>query len=160
MPFIQTFGPALAGIVATGLMAAPALAQSGSAEGVWLTQEGSEMTIAPCVEGFCGYITKIVVPQRLIDQYGAEIAARDANYTDEMNPDPNLRGRPIQDLQILTLRQTGERNYEGEVYNPEDGQTYAGYIEVLGPDEIKMKGCTMMVLCAEQVWVRVPQVLE
>ena len=118
------------------------------------------MTIAPCVEGFCGYITKIVVPQRLIDQYGAEIAARDANYTDEMNPDPNLRGRPIQDLQILTLRQTGERNYEGEVYNPEDGQTYAGYIEVLGPDEIKMKGCTMMVLCAEQIWVRVPQVLE
>jgi uncharacterized protein (DUF2147 family) len=158
MHTITTLGTAVAGAtLASMLFAAPVLAQAASAEGVWLTQEGSEMTIAPCVEGFCGYITKIVVPQRLIDKYGAEIAARNANYTDEMNPDPNLRSRPIQDLQILTLRQTAYWNFEGEVYNPEDGQTYAAYLEVMGENELKMKGCTLAVLCAEQIWVRVPQ---
>lgn len=149
----------LGAALALGLVAsAPALAQSGSLiEGVWLTTEKSEMTFAPCVEGFCGYITKIVVPQHIIDKYGEELEAIGTNYTDAMNPDPALRNRPIQNLRILTLRQGADAwHFEGEIYNPEDGQTYAGFIEMLGPDQLKLKGCAMVVLCAEQVWTRVP----
>lgn len=126
-------------------------------EGVWLTAEKSEMTIAPCAEGHCGYITKIVVPQHIIDQYGDELEAIGTNFTDYMNKDPALRNRPIQGLQILTLRQGADPwHYEGEVYNPQDGNTYAGFIEVVDQDRIKLKGCAMMVLCQEQLWTRVP----
>lgn len=133
-------------------------AQAGSLiEGVWLTAEKSEMTIAPCAEGHCGYITKIVVPQHIIDQYGDELEAIGTDFTDHMNKDPALRNRPIQGLQILTLRQGGDPwHYEGEVYNPQDGNTYAGFIEVVDQDRIKLKGCAMMVLCQEQLWTRVP----
>lgn len=141
-----------------GCTAIPTAALAGSLiEGIWLTAEKSEMTIAPCAEGHCGYITKIVVPQHIIDQYGDELEAIGTNFTDYMNKDPALRNRPIQGLQILTLRQAADPwHYEGEVYNPQDGNTYAGFIEVVDQDRIKLKGCAMMVLCQEQLWTRVP----
>jgi uncharacterized protein (DUF2147 family) len=132
-------------------------AQAGSLiEGVWLTVEKSEMTIAPCPEGHCGYITKIVVPKHIIERYGDELQAIGTNFFDYNNKNPSLRDRPIQGLQILTLRQGADPwHYEGEVYNPEDGNTYAGFIEVVDQDRIKLKGCAYMVLCQEQIWTRV-----
>lgn len=137
------------------LMAAPALGQSSVIEGTWLTPSQSEMTISSCVEGFCGYISRVVITEEIRAKYGDEVDAV-ANHTDAKNKDPSLRHRPIQGLQILTLRAAGDPwHYEGEIYSPEDGNNYAGYIEVLGPDEIKLKGCAMMVLCQEQVWRRV-----
>ena len=79
-----------------------------------------------------------------------------ASYTDVNNKDPNLKSRPIQGLQILTLRPTDNPYYyEGEIYNPEDGNVYAGSVEVLRDDAIKLKGCVLYVLCQEQEWARV-----
>jgi len=145
-----------AALLASAMTAGPALAGS-LIEGTWLTAEDSEMTIAPCAEGHCGYITKIVVPRHIIEKYGDELEAIGTNFVDYNNKDPALRNRPIQGLQILTLRQGGDPwHYEGEVYNPEDGNIYAGFIEVLDQDRIKLKGCALMVLCQEQVWTRVP----
>ena len=114
------------------------------------------MTIARCVEGYCGYISKIVVPDHIIAKYGDDLKAIGTNYTDYNNKDPRLRDRPIQDLQILTLRRGSDpRLYEGEIYNPEDGNVYAGSVQVLGPNRIKLKGCVLYVLCQEQEWRRV-----
>jgi uncharacterized protein (DUF2147 family) len=145
--------------------AGPAAAQSAAApaaliEGVWLTDSKSEMTIARCVEGFCGYISKIVVPDEIVAQYGDQLAAIDT-FTDYNNKDPALRDRPIQGLQILTLRGGGNPWYfEGEIYNPEDGNVYSGSVEVTGADSLKLKGCVLYVLCQEQVWTRVPAPVE
>jgi hypothetical protein len=50
------------------------------------------MTIARCVEGFCGYISKIVVPEDIVAQYGDQLAAIDT-FTDYNNKDPALRDR-------------------------------------------------------------------
>jgi len=147
------------------MMAWPAAAQTGAEsaaiiEGVWLTDSKSEMTIARCVEGFCGYISKIVVPEDIVAQYGDQLAAIDT-FTDYHNKDPALRDRPIQGLQILTLRGGGNPWYfEGEIYNPEDGNVYSGSVEVTGADSLKLKGCVLYVLCQEQVWTRVPAPVE
>jgi uncharacterized protein (DUF2147 family) len=144
----SAFGAALVGLAAT-----PAQAQS-AIEGVWLTPQQSEMTINSCVEGFCGYISKIVITDEIRAKYGAEVDAI-AVYTDYNNKDPNLKDRPIQGLQILTLRQTDASHYQGEIYNPEDGETYEGFLSVTDTNSLVLKGCAMKVFCAEQVWRRV-----
>jgi uncharacterized protein (DUF2147 family) len=138
------------------MQAPDALAQTALIEGVWLTPDGSEMTIAPCPAGYCGYITRIVVPDHLLRQYGNDIAAIGSSFTDAMNKDPALRARPIQNLQILSLSATDSpRRFEGFVYNPEDGNTYSGAVEAVSADRVRLKGCVLYVLCREQEWTRV-----
>jgi uncharacterized protein (DUF2147 family) len=143
---------ALAAQLATAAEAAP----NSPIEGVWLTTDKSEMTIRPCDEGYCGYISKIVVPDHIIAKYGDGLKALGDNFTDYNNKDPSLRNRPIQGLQILTLRPGNNPLYfEGQIYNPEDGNVYSGSVEMLGADNLKLKGCVLYVLCQEQQWVRV-----
>lgn len=126
-------------------------------EGVWQTAEKSELTIAPCEGGYCGYISKIVVPDHIVAAYGAEVLALEDAFTDQNNKDPALRDRPIEGLQILTLRPAADPwRFEGEIYNPQDGNIYAGSVDVLGPDSLRLKGCVLYVLCQEQEWQRVP----
>lgn len=123
-------------------------------EGTWLTPQQSEMTVSVCVEGFCGYISKIVITDETRAKYGAQVDAVTV-YTDYNNKDESLRDRPIEGLQILTLRPGADAlHFEGEIYNPEDGNTYMGFLEVTGPDTMVLKGCAMMILCQEQVWTR------
>lgn len=142
---------------------APALVFSATAAaeaasvivGKWRTPTQAEMTISSCVEGHCGYITKIVITEELRAKYGEGVDTLSV-YTDAKNKDPNLRNRPIEGLQILTLKEaTDDRHFEGEVYNPEDGNTYTGYLEVVDANTLKLKGCALMFLCQEQVWKRI-----
>lgn len=147
--------------VAAAIGLGPAVAQDAlpaPIEGVWLTTARTELTITPCAAGYCGHISKIVVPEAILQQYGAELEAIDpAAFVDANNKDPALRGRPIHGMQILLLRQSGNPlYYEGEIYNPQDGNIYSGSVEVLGTDLIRLKGCVLYVLCEEQDWSRVP----
>ena len=136
--------------------AAAAEAPAAVVEGVWLTAEKSEMTIARCGEGSCGYITKIVVPDHIIAEYGDELEAIGSDFTDYNNKNPELRSRPIQGLQILSLRPgSNPWHFVGDIYNPQDGNFYAGSVEIVGADSIRLKGCVLYVLCQEQEWTRV-----
>jgi len=151
---------ALAGAPGAAPAQEPAQAPAEIIEGVWLTDSQSEMTIARCLEGFCGYISKIVITEEIVAKYGNDVKAIGTNFTDYNNKDPALRSRPIQGLQILTLRASNSPFvYEGEIYNPEDGNVYAGAVEVTGADSITLKGCVLYVLCQEQQWTRVPQIV-
>ena len=59
-------------------------------------------------------------------------------------------------LQILTLKATDNPwHFTGDIYNPQDGNTYSGEISVKDADSIILKGCALYVLCQEQVWTRV-----
>lgn len=134
-------------------------------EGVWRTVLASEVTIASCPEGFCGYLSKIVVPEGMLSGAEAEAAAAmpPEAFLDARNKDPALRGRPMLGLQILQLRQGSEPTiYDGEVYNPEDGNTYSGYMEMLGPDLVRLNGCVLFnVVCRGEDWVRVlPEMID
>lgn len=128
-------------------------------EGVWQTLELSEITISLCEQGFCGRLSRIVVPREGLSEaeYAAALAMPPEAYTDVRNPDPAMQGRPMLGLQILTLA-PGKQPYvyDGEIYNPEDGNTYSGYVEMLGPDLIRLNGCVLYnIICQGQDWVRV-----
>lgn len=146
-----------------GVIAALALVFSATAPvqaasvivGKWRTPTQAEMSISSCVEGHCGYISRVVITEELRAKYGDDV--KDVTVvTDAKNKDPKLRNRPIQGLQILTLRESADgRNFEGEVYNPEDGNTYNGYLEVVDANTLRLKGCALMFLCQEQMWTRI-----
>lgn len=147
---------ALAALMQTGAVAqatAPAII-----EGTWLTQLKSEITIEPCPDGFCGRISKIVVPQKYIEQYGEQLKEMSAeDYFDYNNKDPALRERPVLNLQILTLKPSHNPfRYEGQIYNPEDGNIYEGYLEVVGADTVRLNGCVLYgLICRGEEWQRV-----
>lgn len=129
-------------------------------EGVWRVQLQSEVTIAACELGYCGYLSRIVVPENgLSEEEAAAAAAMDPEqFLDFHNEDPALRNRPMLGLHMLTLR-PGNRPtiFDGEIYNPEDGKTYSGYVELTGPDTITLNGCVLYnVICRGEDWVRVP----
>lgn len=128
-------------------------------EGVWQTLLLSEVTIALCPAGFCGTLSKIVVPSEGLtpEEHAAALAMPVESFTDVRNPDLALRHRSMLGLQILTLLPSVKPGiYDGEIYNPEDGNTYSGYVEMLGPDFIRLNGCVLYnIICQGQDWVRV-----
>lgn len=129
-------------------------------EGVWRTQLLSEVTIAACEQGYCGSLSRIVVPEGMLDGAEAEAAAGMApeDFFDYRNEDPALRNRPMLGLQILTLWPgKAPHVFDGEIYNPEDGKAYSGYIEMIGPDTLRLNGCVLFnVVCRGEDWSRVP----
>lgn len=129
-------------------------------EGVWQTVLLSEITIAACPEGFCGALSKIIVPGAGLtpEELAAAQAMDPATFTDMRNKDPELRNRPMLGLQILTLMPSTKPNiYDGEIYNPQDGNTYSGYVEMTGPDVARLNGCVLFnVVCKGEDWVRAP----
>jgi uncharacterized protein (DUF2147 family) len=128
-------------------------------EGTWQTQLLSEVTIIACPEGFCGMLSKIIVPSEGLSP--EELAAAQAmpveSFTDQRNKDPELRNRPMMGLQILTLRYGDKPGiYDGEIYNPQDGETYSGYVEMLSVDILRLNGCVLYnIVCQGEDWVRV-----
>ena len=155
-----------AGLVLAGLLSAGAQEPVANPdrvrdpiEGTWQTQELSEVTIALCPDGFCGTLSKIVVPREGLTEaeYAAALAMPVESFTDMRNPDAALRGRPMLGLQILTVLTSTKPNvYEGEIYNPQDGNIYSGYVEMLGPDMMRLNGCVLYnIICQGQDWVRV-----
>jgi uncharacterized protein (DUF2147 family) len=153
----------MVGAMAQGAVEAPVAPDP--IEGVWQTVLLSEITIAACPEGFCGTLSKIIVPSEGLtaEELAAAQAMDPATFTDIRNKDPELRDRPMLGLQILTLLPSTKPNiYDGEIYNPEDGNTYSGYVEMTGPDVARLNGCVLFnVVCKGEDWARVlPPIAE
>ena len=121
---------------------------AGDIAGVWLTANGeSEIEIQPCDNGLCGRIVTTFKPSD-----GQASPANDVN-----NPDPALRSRPMLGLTILSGLKPAEdpEAWEGLVYNPRDGETYAVFLTLKG-DVLEVEGCMAYILCDSQEWTRVP----
>lgn len=124
-------------------------------EGVWRTRRQSEITISKCYEGYCGRISKVVVPKEIFEANKNHIEGLSPDqYYDFKNPEPDLRRRPILGLRVLTL--TSKRTakiYDGEIYNPEDGNTYTGYVELISQSRLKLTGCGFFsLICRGENW--------
>ena len=129
-----------------------------SPEGVWRTRTNSEITIAKCAVGYCGRVSKVVVPKELYEANRNVIDKLTPDqYFDFRNPKPSLRNRPILGLQVLTLdSQPAAEIFDGEIYNPEDGNTYAGRIEIESRSRLKLTGCGFFnLICRDESWHRV-----
>lgn len=110
--------------------------------GRWITDDGKAIvTIGHCGSAVCGEISRILAPT----PKGPPV--------DENNPEPALRKRPIQGLQVLTGFVADGDEWHGRIYSPEEGKTYRSVMQRAGPDTIKVKGCILF-FCKTQVWKR------
>jgi uncharacterized protein (DUF2147 family) len=133
---------AAAGCVAA-LFALPAssFAAAEDAIGTWKDAETGGITqVYSCEGGIC---IKIVTPSK-------------AREKDDKNPNPALKGRSMAGVVIMQgAAKDGPDRWKGKVYNSEDGETYTGYIEVKGKDEVKLEGCVLGgIICKSHQWRR------
>ncbi|HET7192410.1 MAG TPA: DUF2147 domain-containing protein [Pseudolabrys sp.] len=76
--------------------------------------------------------------------------------TDTKNPDPNLRSRPTLGMPILLGMTPSHANqWEGQIYNSEDGNTYSASITLSDPNTLRVQGCVLGFLCGGENWTRV-----
>ena len=135
----------IAAAVAAFLFSTTAVFANAAADqiaGVWLVQsKDGKFDIRRCGESLCG---------KLID--GSKITMRD-----KKNKNPDLRDRPLKGLLMMQgykLSKDGGRWVDGQIYNPEDGNSYRSILEPGPDDTLKVKGC-LGPFCQTQTWTRV-----
>ena len=131
------------------LLAAPSARAQGAGEptGVWLTQAGdARVKVSKCGGGICGVIVGLKDP---IDP------ATGKPQVDDKNPNPALKKRPMIGLPLFSAMQPVAPNkWSGQIYNADDGGTYASSISVVGSDTLRVEGC-VGALCGGETWTRV-----
>jgi uncharacterized protein (DUF2147 family) len=141
---------------ATAFAAGNQLPGGDAIVGLWLT-EGKEarIEIFRCADKYCGKIAWTIDPV-----YGPEENSKRAGKpkTDDNNPDPALRMRPIIGLQIISgLQYIGDKRWvKGDIYDPESGKTYGCQLSLLSPYELEMRGYFFVpILGGKTVWTRI-----
>src|SRR5450631_3205464 len=122
-------------ILTTLLGAPPARAQAGGeATGVWLTQAGdAKVRVSKCGGGICGVVVWLRDP---IDP------ATGKPQVDDKNLNPALARRPIIGLPLFSgMHPAGPNKWSGQIYNADNGNSYASNISVAGPDSLRVEGC-------------------
>jgi uncharacterized protein (DUF2147 family) len=77
--------------------------------------------------------------------------------TDIYNPDPKKRNHPIIGLVFISgfMKKSDTRWENGTVYDPKSGRTYSCFMELQGPDKIKLRGFLGIALMGRNYfWVR------
>ena len=135
--------------IAAALLAAPSARAQGAGEptGVWLTQAGdARVKITKCGGGICGVIVGLKEP---IDPLTGK------PQVDDKNPNPALKKRPMIGLTLFNgMQPVAANKWSGQIYNADDGGTYASSISMAGPDALRVEGC-VGALCGGENWTRV-----
>ena len=75
---------------------------------------------------------------------GAERSATGQPKTDKNNADAGKQSRPLIGVQIvLGMKPSGADQWDGNVYNANDGKTYTGSFTMTGANTAELKGCVM-----------------
>ena len=134
-------------IVAAFLSGSSIRAQSGAEPtGIWLTQAGdAKVRVSKCGGEICGVIIWLKDP---IDP------ATGRPQVDDKNPNPALAKRPMIGLPLFTaMRPSGPNQWSGEIYNADDGSSYASHISVADTNRLRVEGCVGP-LCGGETWTR------
>jgi uncharacterized protein (DUF2147 family) len=134
-------------VVAALLGAAPAKAQAGGeVSGIWLTQQGdAKVRVSKCGGGICGVVIWLRDPIN---------PATGKPQVDDKNSNPALAKRPVVGLPLFSgMQPSGPNKWSGQIYNADDGSTYASNVSVSGPDTLKVEGC-VGALCGGETWSR------
>jgi len=112
----------------------PGTAEQSPLNGFWVVGDGNWIVqISPCLGGFCGQLVGLSKSSR-----------PDALRIDVHNVDPGQRNRPLCGLILMggfTPSADDPDTWEGGwVYNPQNGETYAGRMWLDGPDTLKVRG--------------------
>lgn len=76
---------------------------------------------------------------------------------DVNNPDASLQSRPTLGMPILIdmKKKTGTDQWEGQIYNAQNGKLYNSTIKPVGSDKLEIQGCVLGFLCGGETWTRV-----
>lgn len=138
---------AVLSVLLAALSGAPAThAQSADASGTWLTQAGdARVKISKCGGGICGVIVWLREPTD---------TATGQPATDSKNPNPALARRPMIGLPLFSgMQPSGPNKWSGQIYNADDGSTYASSVSVAGAETLRVEGC-VGALCGGETWTR------
>ena len=132
---------------AFGLSMLSGAALAADAEGTWLSGDGgTKVHISNCGGKLCGTVVWLQEP---IDSKTGK------PKTDELNPDPAKRSRPMLGLQVVQgLAPSGENRWSGKIYNADDGKTYSANMQVADESTAHVEGCVLGILCKGQTWKR------
>ena len=115
--------------------------------GIWETGE-SHVEIYECGALLCGRIIALDEP---LDADGKE-------KTDENNPDPALRSRPIIGMDLIAgfSRESDRKWVGGTIYDPRDGKTYKCKMSVQDDGSLEVRGYVGVPLFGKTVvWTRI-----
>ena len=124
--------------LATGLASALAADPTGD----WRVQDGvANIRVAECNGSMWG----VVAWEKI------------SGGQDKNNPDVSKQNRPTLGMPILLdmKKKPGLDQWEGQVYNAKDGQTYSSTIKPVGTDQLEIQGCVLGFLCGGETWTRV-----
>lgn len=127
--------------------AALAIAAAGPAAadpaGLWTTPK-ARVKISDCGGGLCATVVSLKEPNTPDGQ----------PKVDKNNPDKSKQSRPIVGISILSGMKPSGDQWQGQIYNPEDGRTYKAYMSEEG-GALKVQGCALGGLaCKTQIWKR------
>ncbi len=122
------------------MLALPAQAQPADPSGTYLSETGeTRVRIARCGAAYCGTIISV------------QGEAKDVN-----NPDPNLKGRNLVGIQMISNIQPTANGFTGQLYNYKDGRTYSGKMSFAGGKSMQLSGCVFGgLICRSQTWAKV-----
>lgn len=102
-------------------------------------------------------VANIRVAQCNGSMWGVVVWEQTPGGRDTNNPDVSRQNRPTLGMPILLdmKKKAGLDQWEGQVYNAKDGQTYSSTITPMGNDQLEIKGCVLGFLCGGETWTRV-----
>ena len=139
---LWTLGPILA------VAAIAAAADGTDVAGLWLSGDGE------------GWIEIRLVGDSLEGSIAGSPTRRDSDPPrhDDLNPDPALRGRPLDGLVILQgFRYDGDGKWSGgSIYDPNSGNTYRATLKLVDADTLRVRGFIGISLFGRSdTWTRV-----
>jgi uncharacterized protein (DUF2147 family) len=120
---------------------AASVASSGPLFGRWMTDNGNlEVELAPCGPTICGTVVKV-------------LANRSMTGSGEMKAADN---RSPLGLKILSdFSPAGEGEWQGEIYNRENGKTYSCKLSLEGTDQLAVRAYVLLPLFGKTlIWRR------
>ena len=130
-----------------GLSMLSGAALAANPEGTWLSGDGgTKVQISNCGGKLCGKVVWLKEPIN---------PANGKPQIDDKNPNPALAKRPIIGLSLFSgMQARGPNKWSGQIYNADDGSTYASNVSVTGADTLRVEGC-VGALCGGENWTRV-----
>jgi len=128
-------------ILCSGLVLAAGSALAADPTGDWRVADGvANIRVAQCNGNMWGAVSWEKTP-----------GGRDSN-----NPDASRQSRPTLGMPILIdmKKKAGVDQWEGQVYNAKDGQSYSSTIKLIGTDQMEIQGCVLGFLCGGETWTR------
>jgi uncharacterized protein (DUF2147 family) len=137
---------ACSGAAAFFAFSSPAYAADPS--GMWITEGGkARVRIARCGENFCATIVSLREPND---------PATGKPKLDKFNKNESQRTRPVVGIALMTgMKPNAPDQWQGSLYNPEDGNTYTGKMRSDGGSTLKLQGCVLGgLICKSETWTR------